>query len=182
MPYGAVNSRTSRSYEPCRPVRIALSTGTPPAEAAATVRGSIGQTGPTRRAVVAGEVADGAGLVAVAVRAAGTTAVGDCAVVEARAGETPAVLVLQAAAPTSAAVQTARTAATRNARTACTARRAPCSSGPVQDRRRRDLAPVAPHVFIVVVPLIVCCVEPVPPKTFRQSKGCARYRSVTEKA
>jgi len=102
-----------------------LSTGTPDADAAATVRGSIGQTGPTTGALVAGEVGDGAGLDVVDLCAAAATAVEEWAMVEPRVGEAPRVLpvLVQAPTPTSAMAQTARTPARRNARTECPAPR-----------------------------------------------------------
>src|SRR6266516_6683555 len=92
MPYGAVNSRTSRSYEPCRPVRIPLSTGTRAAETPATVRGSIGQTGPTTGALLAGALDDGAGLVLVGSSGTAAVAAGVGTVVEPPVGAASGVL------------------------------------------------------------------------------------------
>jgi hypothetical protein len=113
-PYEEVNSRTSRSYEPCRPVRIALSTATlRPDAAEAIVRGSIGQTGAVAATLDAGVVGDGVGVVAVTLPVGVGEVAGD-EMEEAFVRDGPGIGAppLQAA-PTSERMQTSET---RNAR------------------------------------------------------------------
>jgi hypothetical protein len=112
-PYEEVNSRTSRSYEPFRPVRIALSTATLRLDAAeAIVRGSIGQTGAVAATLDAGVVGDGVGVVALTLPVGVGEVAGD-EMEEAFVGDGPGIGAPLQAAPTSERMQTSET---RNAR------------------------------------------------------------------
>jgi hypothetical protein len=100
-----------------------LSTGSLAAETAGTVRGSIGQTGPTAGPLVPGAVDDGAALVVICGGVAGEVpvgvgeAVGEPAVGEARGGVPP---LLHAAVASNATARTAKASGRREEGIVCT--------------------------------------------------------------